>query len=69
MKIMHQCPKCGEHENIDVDITVDITVGLWSSKEPPHSVWPVRLIFTFTCLSCRHEWEMETDNFDTDESP
>lgn len=63
MNIPHTCPECGEHENIDVDITV----GLWSSGEPLHSVWPVRLIFTFTCFSCRHEWQMETDDFDTDE--
>lgn len=64
MNLQHTCPECGEHENIDVDITV----ALWSSGEPPHSVWPVRLVFDFTCFNCDHEWQMETDDFDTEEN-
>ena len=59
MKLQHICPECGEHENIHVHITV----FLWPNREPQ------RLIFTLTCFSCRHQWQTETDDFDTDESP
>ena len=63
MMLPHQCPECGEHDNIGVNFTV----SLWSSGEPPHSVWPVRLIFTFTCYNCHRQWTAETDDFDVDE--
>lgn len=59
MQLQHTCPECGEPENIGVHITV----FLWPNREPQ------RLIFTFTCFNCDHQWQMETDDFDTDESP
>lgn len=65
MQLQHTCPECGEHENIDVDITVSI----WRSREPYGETWPQSLILTYTCCNCDHQWTEETDDFDTDEAP
>jgi hypothetical protein len=59
MQLLHICPECGESDYAKVHITV----FLWPNREPQ------RLIFTFTCLHCDHQWQMETDDFDIDESP
>ena len=59
MTIPHQCPECGEHDNIGVNITV----FCWEDRSPRD------LILKFTCLRCDHQWTITTHDFDIDESP
>ena len=57
MTIPHQCPECGEHDNIGVNFTVYVT-----RRGEPRDI-----IMTFTCLRCDHQWEVTTQDFDIDE--
>ena len=57
MTIPHQCPECGEHDNIDVNFTVYVT-RRGELRD---------IIMTFTCLRCDHQWTVTTRDFDIDE--
>ena len=56
MLLPHQCPECGEKENLGMDTIVYVN----------YCGEPSKLEFTFTCLCCTHQWTVTDKNFRID---